>query len=122
MEVPNPVSYTPQDENGDGLPNDTWYEAKAAKRGKPETIQDYAITYYRSEKICHPLVGQPGKQRQHGFYQSRNFVHVSEMDQAEQLHRVRGTRLEPEDGRKAVSGKQIVRLGAMWTITVRQTS
>ncbi len=36
-----------QDENGDGLPNDTWYELRGSEYGKPETIQDYWITYYR---------------------------------------------------------------------------
>lgn len=44
------IVYVMQDENGDGLPNDTWYEVKGSETGKPETIQDYAITYYRSEK------------------------------------------------------------------------
>ena len=36
-----------QDENGDGLPNDTWYELTGSEYGKPETTQDYAVTYYR---------------------------------------------------------------------------
>ena len=35
------------DENGDGLPNDTWYELKGSETGKAETLQDYAVTYYR---------------------------------------------------------------------------
>ena len=36
-----------QDVNGDGLPNDEWYELKGSEYGKPETIQDYAVTYFR---------------------------------------------------------------------------
>lgn len=41
------IVYVMQDENGDGLPNDTWYELKGSEYGKAETIQDYEITYYR---------------------------------------------------------------------------
>ncbi len=36
-----------QDENGDGQPNDTWYELKGSETGKSETKQRYAITYYK---------------------------------------------------------------------------
>lgn len=41
------IVWVMQDENGDGLPNDTWYELKGSETGKPETLQDYSITYYR---------------------------------------------------------------------------
>ncbi|MDR2130262.1 MAG: cell surface protein [Odoribacteraceae bacterium] len=41
------IVYVMQDENGDGLPNDTWYELKGSEHGKPGTLQDYEITYYR---------------------------------------------------------------------------
>jgi hypothetical protein len=36
-----------QDENGNGLPDDTWYELAGSETGKEGTIQDYAVTYYR---------------------------------------------------------------------------
>ena len=29
------------------MPNDEWYELKGSEYGKPETIQDYAVTYFR---------------------------------------------------------------------------
>ncbi|MDR3184581.1 MAG: cell surface protein [Prevotellaceae bacterium] len=41
------VVWVMQDENGDRLPNDTWYELRGSEYGKPETIQDYEVTYYR---------------------------------------------------------------------------
>lgn len=41
------IVWVMQDENGDGLPNDTWYELKGSEYGKEETIRDYAVTYYR---------------------------------------------------------------------------
>jgi hypothetical protein len=36
-----------QDENGNGLPDDTWYELAGSETGKTETIQNYSVTYYR---------------------------------------------------------------------------
>ena len=45
------IVWVMQDENGDGLPNDTWYELKGSETGKPETIQDYAVTYYRPRGV-----------------------------------------------------------------------
>jgi hypothetical protein len=41
------IVWVMQDEDGDGQPNDTWYELKGSEYGKPETIQDYEVTYYR---------------------------------------------------------------------------
>ncbi len=43
------IVWVMQDENGDGLPNDTWYELKGSEYGKAETDRDYAVTYYRPE-------------------------------------------------------------------------
>lgn len=41
------IVWVMQDENGDGLPNDTWYELGGSEYGKPETVQNYAVTYYK---------------------------------------------------------------------------
>lgn len=41
------IVWVMQDENGNGLPDDTWYELKGSESGKPETMQGYAVTYYR---------------------------------------------------------------------------
>ena len=41
------IIWVSQDENGNGLPDDTWYELRGSEYGKPETWQDYAVTYYR---------------------------------------------------------------------------
>lgn len=51
----NPFSYqsepgivwVSQDENGDGLPNDTWYELAGSEYGGDNWLPQYAITYYR---------------------------------------------------------------------------
>ncbi len=41
------IVWVMQDENGDGKPNDTWYELVGSESGKSETKHDYAVTYYR---------------------------------------------------------------------------
>lgn len=39
-----------QDENGNGLPDDTWYELKGADHDDESTIKNYSITYHRPDK------------------------------------------------------------------------
>lgn len=39
-----------QDTNGNGLPDDEWYEIAGSEYNKPETIHDYEITYYRPDE------------------------------------------------------------------------
>jgi hypothetical protein len=41
------IVWVMQDENGNGLPDDTWYELKGSEYGKSETTQNYAVTYYK---------------------------------------------------------------------------
>ena len=41
------IVWVMQDENGNGLPDDTWYELRGSETGKPSTKQRYAITYYK---------------------------------------------------------------------------
>ena len=41
------IVWVMQDENGNGLPDDTWYELAGSETGKTSTIQEYSVTYYR---------------------------------------------------------------------------
>ena len=41
------VVWVMQDVNGNGLPDDEWYELRGSETGKPTTIQDYEVTYFR---------------------------------------------------------------------------
>ena len=41
------VVWVMQDENGNGLADDTWYELRGSETGKGTTYQDYEVTYYR---------------------------------------------------------------------------
>lgn len=45
------IVWVMQDENGDGLPNDTWYELAGSEYNAAGTIFDYEVTYYRPSGI-----------------------------------------------------------------------
>ena len=49
------IVWVMQDENGNGLPDDTWYELAGSETGKPETIQNYEVTYYRPSEPQQPV-------------------------------------------------------------------
>jgi hypothetical protein len=41
------IVWVMQDTNGNGLPDDEWYELKGSETGKNGTLQNYSVTYYR---------------------------------------------------------------------------
>ncbi len=41
------IVWVSQDVNGNGLPDDEWYELRGSETGKETTWQEYAVTYYR---------------------------------------------------------------------------
>ena len=43
------IVYVMKDSNGNGLPDDTWYELKGSEYGNEGTVQDYEITYFKPE-------------------------------------------------------------------------
>ncbi|KAB3854844.1 PKD domain-containing protein [Phocaeicola vulgatus] len=43
------IVWVMQDINGNGLPDDEWYELKGSETGKNATVQNLAVTYYRPE-------------------------------------------------------------------------
>lgn len=45
------VVWVMQDENGNGKPDDTWYELKGCETGAEGTIQNYSVTYYRPTEV-----------------------------------------------------------------------
>ena len=49
------IVWVMQDENGNGLADDTWYELAGSETGKATTIQNYAVTYYRPNGAGMPV-------------------------------------------------------------------
>ncbi|MDR2652926.1 MAG: hypothetical protein LBC68_11575 [Prevotellaceae bacterium] len=43
------VVWVMQDVNKNNLPDDVWYELKGSEYGKPETVSDYSVTYYKPQ-------------------------------------------------------------------------
>lgn len=44
-----------RDDNGNGLPDDEWYELAGSEYDAPETIHSYTITYQRSDETKEPV-------------------------------------------------------------------
>ena len=49
------VVWVMQDENGNGLADDTWYELKGSETGLDTTYQEYEVTYYRPTSSGMPV-------------------------------------------------------------------
>ena len=49
------IVWVMQDEHGNGLPDDTWYELSGSESGKAETKQNYSVTYYRPSEPQKPV-------------------------------------------------------------------
>ena len=49
------IVWVMQDEDGDGEPNDTWYELAGSETNSEETIRNYSVTYFRPEAPQQPV-------------------------------------------------------------------
>ena len=49
------VVWVMQDENGDGTPNDTWYELQGSESGSATSLRNYSITYFRPTAAGQPV-------------------------------------------------------------------
>ena len=55
------IVWVMQDENGDGKPNDTWYELAGSETEKEGTIRGYKVTYYRPTGAGMPVQWQDNR-------------------------------------------------------------
>lgn len=49
------IVWVMQDENGNGKPDDTWYELKGCETGADGYIRNYSVTYFRPEEADAPV-------------------------------------------------------------------
>lgn len=49
------IVWVMQDVNGNGQPDEDWYELKGSEYGKPETRQHYSVTYFRPSEAGQPV-------------------------------------------------------------------
>jgi hypothetical protein len=90
------IVWVMQDENGDGLPNDTWYELRGSETGKTTTLQNYAVTYYRPKAVGMSVSwqdnqGQSGTVDYLGTYHNQDYYYPNWVSTAS--YTLRGTRL-----------------------------
>ena len=91
------VVWVMQDSNGNGLPDDTWYELKGSEYGKAENIQRYAITYYkptekRADVMWTDNFGNTGSVDINGYHSQDYFF---PMFIKESAYTLTGTRVPP---------------------------
>lgn len=50
------IVWVSQDENGNGLPDDTWYQLRGSETDKPGTRNNYSVTYYKPTVAGMPVM------------------------------------------------------------------
>jgi len=88
-----------QDVNGNGLPDDEWYELKGSETGNGSTIQDYEVTYYRpasahSNVYWTDNLGNSGSVDYNSYHQQSSYYPLW-MNQ--ESYTLTGTRLLPKN-------------------------
>lgn len=94
------IVWVMQDENGNGLPDDTWYELAGSETGKESTIQNYAVTYYRPSGACMPVqwtdnLGNSGEVDYLKQFHRQDYYYPHWIE--EDSYTLRGTCLEPRN-------------------------
>lgn len=101
------IVWVMQDENGDGMPNDTWIELKGSESGKEETIQNYSVTYFKPTEPGQPVMWQDnlGNEGQIDYlkqYHSQDYYYPAWIDS--DSYTLTGTRLESSAYDKSGNG------------------
>ena len=94
------IVYVMKDSNGDGLPNDTWYELAGSDTYAATTIRDYEVTYYRPTEIGAPVKwtdskGESGEIDYLKAYHTQDYYYPLWVQ--EDSYTLKGTCLEPRN-------------------------
>ena len=119
------IVWVMQDENGDGKPNDTWYELRGSESGKPTTIQNYSVTYYRPTEPQSPVKwsdseGVEGEIDYVGAHHSQDYYYPAWI--ATDSYTLSGTRLEARNYDKSGNGTMWVQPAYDWGYSDNQSS
>ena len=111
------VVWVMQDENGDGEPNDTWYELRGSETGKAATIQNYSVTYFRPEAEGQPVKwrdseGQEGEIDYLKAFHPQPSYYPAWINEAS--YTLTGTRLEARNYDKSGNGSYWVQPAYDW--------
>ncbi len=94
------VVWVMQDLNGNGEPDDQWYELRGSQSEDASTIQEYEVTYYRPTAAQQSVEwldseGESGTITYYGAYHSQDSYYP--LWGGENSYTLRGTRLEPRN-------------------------
>lgn len=100
------IVWVMQDSNGNGLPDDEWYELKGSETGKGTTIQDYEVTYFRpasprSDVHWSDNLGNSGSVDFNAYHQ-QDYYYPLWMDN--DSYTLTGTRLLPRNTQSSSTG------------------
>ncbi len=99
------VVWVMQDTNGNGQPDDEWYELKGSETGAEGTRQDYEVTYYRPAYPTHTpwTDSEDGKGRvDNNPYHAHGYYYPEWV--AEECYTLTGTMLMPRNSRDQSTG------------------
>ena len=111
------IVWVMQDENGNGEPDDTWYELAGSETGKAETIQEYAVTYYRPSEPQQLVrwtdnLGQEGQIDYLKQYHRQDYYYPLWVE--EDSYTLTGTRLEARNYDASTNGTYWINAGYDW--------
>lgn len=101
------IVYVMQDVNGNGLPDDEWYELRGSEASDGNTWRDYAVTYYRPAGAAMNVQwtdnrGNAGTVKYLPSFHRQPYYYPSWI--SAQSYTLRGTRLAPRVSQDAVTG------------------
>lgn len=111
------IVWVMQDENGNSLPDDTWYELRGCETGGENTVQDYAVTYYRPAGAGMPVqwtdnLGGNGEIDYLKSFHTQDFYYPAWIEAGS--YTLRGTRLEARNYDQSGNGSYWVQPAYEW--------
>lgn len=111
------VVWVMQDENGNGLADDTWYELKGSETSLDTTYQEYEVTYYRPVSSGMPVAWSDNKGGSGTIDYLSSFHNQPSYYPTwitEDSYTLRGTRLEARNYDKSGNGSMWVQPAYDW--------
>ena len=111
------IVWVMQDENGNGVADDTWYELAGSETGLEDTIAEYEVTYYRPvEAECSVAwsdnLGGSGEVEYLGAFHSQASYYPQWI--TAECYTLKGTRLKSRSYDKAGDGSQWINPAFDW--------
>lgn len=111
------IVWVMQDKNGNGQPDDTWYELRGSESDAEHTIRDYAVTYYRPTAVGMSVrwsdnLGGSGEIDYLSEYHSQDYYYPTWIEA--DSYTLRGTRLQPRNYDQSGNGSYWVQPAYEW--------